>query len=125
MMKPKEIFCGKQPPTKKCYRNRLHTAVLKGIAVFFYSTPIYLFFFQDILFNNFPTLEAFVARRALFLFVGKCQMPQYFIYFWRGQAVLRKTAAIYLETYTYAVDELSPVLISLLFEWQAFICRYP
>ena len=124
-MKQRRIEPRGASPGKNLKYQFLHTAVLKGIAVFFYSTPIYLFFFQDILFNNFPTLEAFVVRRALFLFVGKCQTPQYFICFWRGQAVLRKTAAIYLEAYTYAVDELSPVLISLLFEWQAFICRYP
>uniref|UniRef100_UPI001A99A3FC hypothetical protein n=1 Tax=Clostridium sp. (strain ATCC 29733 / VPI C48-50) TaxID=1507 RepID=UPI001A99A3FC len=42
----------------------VHTAILKGIAVFFCSTPIYFFTFEFPFFNIYFDLEAFAVRRA-------------------------------------------------------------
>lgn len=125
-MKSKRGFCGEKPPTVGRKRERLHTTVLKGIVVFFCSTPIYFFTFLFPFFNNNSNSEAFVARRAPFLFVENWKLPQYPICFGYGQAVFSKTAAVSPECYiSYSSDKQPVVLAALLFEWQAFIGRYP
>ena len=124
-MKHKGIQRDKLPPVIiKAYF--IHTAILKGIAVFFCSTPFYFSAPLLPLFDIFSNSEAFVARRAPFLFVGKWQTPQYLFYFWYGQAVFSRTAAVSHELYMfYGSDKQPIVLTALLFEWQTFIGRYP
>ena len=125
-MKSNGEFCGGKPPTVERKSERLHTAVLQGIAVFFCSTAFYFLARLLPLFNIISISEALVARRAPFVFVGKWQTPQYLFYFWYGQAVFSKTAAVSHELYIfYGSDKQPIVLTALLFEWQTFIGRYP
>lgn len=125
-MKPKGTVCGGQPPSQERKRNRLHTAVLTGIAVFFYSTIFFDFLLHIPIYPKLQQKDALAKRRVRFLFVVKCQTPHYFIYFQYGQAVFRKIAAAFLETCTYfGVDKQPLVISTLLCEWQAFIGRYP
>lgn len=125
-MKSKGEFCGGKPPTVERKNKRLHTAVLEGIAVFFYSTPIYFFAFRFPLFNKYSNSEVLVAGQAPFLFVGKWQTPQYHFYFGNGQAVVSKTVALFPEFYILHGSDKQPyILAALLFEWQTFIGRYP
>lgn len=124
-MKSNGEFCGGKPPTVERKSERLHTAVLEGIAVFFCSTAFYFLALLLPLFNIISISEALVARRAPFVFVGKWQTPQYLFYFWYGQAVFSKTAAVSHELYIfYGSDKQPIVLTALLFEWQTFIGRY-
>lgn len=125
-MKSNGEFGGGKPPTIERKNKRLHTAVLEGIAVFFCSTPFYFSAPLLPLFDIFSNSEAFVARRAPFLFVGKWQIPQYHIRFCHGQAIFRKKAVLFTELYIlHGSDKQSDVLAALLFEWQTFIGRYP
>ena len=125
-MEPEKKKPGACPPRAGLNPHFLHTAVLKGIAVFFCSTAFYFLALILPLFNIFSISEAFVARRAPFVFVGKWQTPQYLFYFWYGQAVFSRTAAVSPELYIfYGSDKQPIVLTALLFEWQAFIGRYP
>lgn len=103
-----------------------YTVISKGIAVFFCSTPIYLFYFKLQLFNIFFDTVAFVIRRVPFLFVGKSKMKPYHSNFCYGQAVLRKWSAVLFEPYLFYGFEKQPFVLSyLLFQWQTFIDRYP
>lgn len=64
-------------------------------------------------------------ERLLFL-SGNDKRRSIFFYFWYGQAVFSKTAAVPPELYIfYGSDKQPIVLTALLFEWQAFIGRYP
>jgi len=57
---------------KEYFKN---TAILSGIAVFFYSTPFYFFAFQFPNFNISSDKKALAARQTPFLFVGKWKIP--------------------------------------------------
>lgn len=125
-MKQKGIFCGELTPIQKRKRNRLHTAVRKRIAVFFYSTNFIDFLLSVPLYPEFQQRNAFAQQRVRFLFVGKCQTPKYSICFQYGQALYHRKTTLFHELYTYyGLDKLLFVLSPLLFGWQAFIGRYP
>lgn len=70
-METEKVKSGGQPPSRKKETYTVHTAVLEGIAVFFYSTVFFLFE------NPFPlNYKKFlngvsVLRRVRFFFVGK------------------------------------------------------
>lgn len=68
---------GHNPPGVKQQLSFIHTAVLQGIAVFFYSTSfaIFLLFFPICI--KFCRTYALAGRRVLFLFVGKCRSLVY------------------------------------------------
>lgn len=128
-MKYKKIEPHEAPPGKNLTYQFIHiiyTVISKGIAVFFCSTPIYLFYFKLQLFNIFFDTEAFVIRRVPFLFVGKSKRKPYHSSFCCGQAVLRKTAAVLFEPYMlYGFEKQLTIFSYLLFQWQTFIGRYP
>ena len=114
------------PPRAGLNPHFLHTAVLKGIAVFFCSTLIYFFAFRFPLYNNLSNSEVYVTRRAPFLFVEKWQISQYHICFGYGQAIFSKRATGFPEFYRlYGSDKQPIILAVLLFDWQTFIGRYP
>lgn len=74
-MKPRKNMQGSFPPKTKQKLCSVHTAILTGIAVFFYSTPFYFFAFQFPNFNINSDKKALAARQAPFLFVGKWKIP--------------------------------------------------
>lgn len=100
-MRVKEIYSGERSPVEKRKWNRLHTAVLTGIAVFFCSTNSFDFLLFSPICIKLQQINALVKRRVRFLFVGKCQTPKYSICFQYGQAIYHRKAALSHELYTY------------------------
>lgn len=111
------------PHGKNLKYRPLHTAVLKGIAVFFYSTEFYVYLpklLSDI--NNLQD-GALARKRVRFYFVGKRGFLLCSGLSWGGTIAAESSVVPSKQDkpFSYIIDRAN-VLLS---EWQSFIGGYP
>jgi len=100
----------------------LHTAISKGIAVFFCSTPFYLFSPYKLIYGSPLQNGAPAVKWVRFLFVKKTEFLQYHSPFWNEREAARFSSYIKKDKLVLCIYMGMPLLLS---KWQTFISGYP
>ena len=112
----------KIPPDKKLKYQFLHTAVSKGIAVFFCSTPFYLFSPYRLIYGSPLQNDAPAVKWVHFLFVIKRRFLLCRGTFCNRRQTEVVTQFLISDKPCFADDQGGSAILS---KWQTFIGRYP